>query len=165
VFLAVIPQIAKDVIPTMTFAKTQTIISVIAALAIDDLVPLVHPVPATQICRAIPLPAVAVHKGATIISQHSEAERIFNLLGTAIIARDPKEFDVLMCISCMMGPFYKTCDVLSNWFVNHGVAPTTASSLTIAFHHTVLSEAEHRVQAVPSPKAFVELVSEQTPGE
>ena len=164
VFLAVIPQIAKQVIPTLTFQSTHTIISVIAALSIAELAPMVQPVPRGQICRAIPLPAVAVQKGATIITEHPEAKRIFNLLGTAVIARDSKEFEVLMCISCMMGPFYKTCGVLSNWFVDNGVAPSTASSLTIAFHHTVLSEAEHRERAVASPRAFEELVSEQTPG-
>ena len=164
VFLAVIPQIAKKVLSTLTFQKKHTIISVISALSINDLVPLVQPVPSTQICRAIPLPAVAVHKGSTIVTSHPDAERIFNLLGTAVIARNSKEFEVLMCISCMMGPFYKTCGVLSNWFVDNGIEPKTASSLTIAFHHTVLSEAEHRVESVKSPAAFNELVSEQTPG-
>ena len=51
-----------------------------------------------------------------------------------------------------------------DWFVDNGIEPKTASSLTIAFHHTVLSEAEHRVESVKSPAAFNELVSEQTPG-
>ena len=164
VFLAVLPQIAKEVIPTLKFHEKHTVVSVIAALAIDELINLIQPVPAKQACRAIPLPAVAVHKGATICSQHPLAERIFNLLGTAVVARDSKELEVLMCISCMMGPFYKMSGVMCNWFVANGVTELTASNLTNAFHGTVLSEAEHRVAEVKGPSAFDQLVSEQTPG-
>ena len=49
-------------------------------------------------------------------------------------------------------------------FVRNGISKETASDLTIAFYHTVLSEAEHRVTTVKGSEAFQELVNEQTPG-
>jgi len=166
VFLAVGTKVAKDgtTISELNFKESQQIVSVMASIPMDDLRTLVRPVPDANICRAIPLPAVAVHKGATIVSDHPLAKRIFDPLGKAVVARNSKELDVLMCISCMMGPYYKTCGVVTEWLVENGITPQTASDLTVAFHHTVLSEAEHRVAEVKGPKAFEELVNEQTPG-
>ena len=164
VFLCVVPQIARRVVATLKFRAVQTIISVIASLPIEEVADLVKPVPIDNISCAIPLPAVSVQKGATIILPNPVAERIFSLLGTAVVARNPKELEVLLCVSCMMGPYYKTCGTISEWLVSEGVSPETASSFVCGFHETVLSEAKHRVESVKSPSAFSELVGEQTPG-
>ena len=165
IFLAVGTKVAKSgAISKLTFTTKHKIVSVMASIPMDVVQTMVHPVPHEQICRAIPLPAVAVHKGATIVSDHPLAKQIFDPLGKAVVARNANELDVLMCISCMMGPYYKTCGVVTEWFVRNGISKETASDLTIAFYHTVLSEAEHRVTTVKGSEAFQELVNEQTPG-
>ena len=70
----------------------------------------------------------------------------------------------MLCVSCMMGPFYKTCGTIADWLVAQGVSSETASDFVCGFHETVLSEAQHRVASLQSPDAFRELVGEQTPG-
>ena len=83
----------------------------------EELLPSQHPcLVVLRAIVAIPLPAVAVHKGATIVSDHPLAKQIFDPLGKAVVARNANELDVLMCISCMMGPYYKTCGVVTEWF-------------------------------------------------
>ena len=137
VFLAVIPQIAKKVLSTLTFQKKHTIISVISALSINDLVPLVQPVPSTQICRAIPLPAVAVHKGSTIVTSHPDAERIFNLLGTAVIARNSKEFENSL-IRSVRGRYtnYIICVVAGHktWHIGHRYSEFEQLHMNLRMH-------------------------------
>jgi pyrroline-5-carboxylate reductase len=164
VFLCVVPQVARRVVEALVFRREQTVISVIASLPADEVAALVAPVPRERICCAIPLPAVSVHKGATIILPNPIAERIFSLLGTAVVARTSKELEILLCVSCMMGPFYETCGTIADWLVAEGVPPETASDFVCGFHDTVLSEAQHRVAHVQGPAAFQELVGEQTPG-
>ena len=164
IFLCVVPQVARRVVAALAFKQEQTVISVIASLPADEVAALVGPVPPERICCAIPLPAVSVHKGATIILPNPIAKRIFSLLGTAVVARNPKELEVLLCVSCMMGPFYKSCGTIAEWLLTEGVSPETASNFVCGFHETVLSEAQHRVAHVQSLTAFEELVGEQTPG-
>ena len=51
--------------------------------------------PATDIAIVIPLPAVAVHKGLSIVTNHELAIKIFNALGSTVIAQNDGEFAAL----------------------------------------------------------------------
>ena len=164
VFLAVLPQIARDVIPTLKFREDHTVISVIASVEVDEVVELVKPARAENVCRTVPLPAVGMRKGVTPLSANATAERIFDLLGGSVVAKSPDELARLTPITCCMGPFYRVCGVMSNWLVDHEVSEETAAKFVSGFYATVQAEVAHRVHIKPNSETFEDLVSEQTPG-
>src|SRR6516164_7938597 len=83
VCLAVVPQIAAEVLSELKFDSRHHVISFVAAISIDTMERLVHP--AARVVRTIPLPAVAEGKGSTAICPPDAiAKALFSAMGEAV---------------------------------------------------------------------------------
>ncbi|MBL0373559.1 NAD(P)-binding domain-containing protein [Rhizobium sp. KVB221] len=121
VFLAIRPQIAREVIEALQFRPGQKVVSLIAAVEIDTLhewigVPL-------SITRAIPLPFVADRKGVTaVFPPEKEVAGFFDALGSSVEVASKQEFDLLGAASALMGTYFGILETTARWLEQKGMA-------------------------------------------
>jgi pyrroline-5-carboxylate reductase len=131
VLLCVRPQDAPAALSDLTFRTRQTIISVMAGIAIDALRPLVAPT--EVLVRAIPLPAVATRTGLTAIHPpHELARAIFEPLGGVIPVDDERAFDALSASTATIAAHLAYLDTISRWLADRGIPRTDATRYVAA---------------------------------
>lgn len=137
VFLAVRPQIAAEVIPTLQFGEHQIVISLIAATRIEQLrnwMPSVH-----RIVQAIPLPFVEDRQGVTaIFPPDAEVAAIFDQLGTALPCETKDEYDLLATASATMSLYFGFMGRIVEWLQSNGM-PDQSARAYMAAHFAGLS--------------------------
>lgn len=127
VFLAVRPQIAEEVIGELRFRGHQHVVSFIAAVQIEALARWID-APVT-ITRAIPLPFVADLQGATAIyPPHDQIADLFLSLGTAVQAKDLKQYDLFGAASALMGTYFGLLETSARWLEAEGMSYDQAST-------------------------------------
>ncbi|MFM0490192.1 pyrroline-5-carboxylate reductase [Paraburkholderia sp. SIMBA_061] len=120
VCLAVVPQIAVNVLSELAFDSRHHVISFIAGVSLDEVRRLV--LPADRVARAVPLPAVAEGKGSTAICPADEvAKAIFSALGEAVEVDDERKFDALSAVTATMASFYAVLEAQAAWLVQQGL--------------------------------------------
>eukprot|EP00429_Kryptoperidinium_foliaceum_P029871 CAMPEP_0176134832 /NCGR_PEP_ID=MMETSP0120_2-20121206/68380_1 /TAXON_ID=160619 /ORGANISM="Kryptoperidinium foliaceum, Strain CCMP 1326" /LENGTH=271 /DNA_ID=CAMNT_0017470493 /DNA_START=21 /DNA_END=833 /DNA_ORIENTATION=- len=156
--LALLSNNAEEVLGGLTFRPGQGILSVIAALPMPRLQELVSP--ATDCAIGIPLPAVAKRRGASLLMpKQPAAQAIFDALGTCVVAEVEAEFKRMLCLTALMGDFYKRQLTAQDWMVSHGVPKESAAAWTGAIFATMAADS-----GAPGPTGLADLVAEQTPG-
>ncbi|CAE8618325.1 unnamed protein product [Polarella glacialis] len=158
VMVAVLKGQVEEVISGLKFRAGQQVLSLVAGFSLSRLQELA--VPATECATAIPLPAVARRKGATLVyPPKAFAKAIFEPLGTCVCVENDAHFKRMLCVSCIMGDFYKRQLTISSWLASGGVPEADAAAWTGATFATFAADS---CQAGPS--TFKHLVEEQTPG-
>lgn len=118
--LAVVPQIAREVLSALTFDAHHHIISFVAGMSIDDLRGLTRA--ANAVVRAIPLPAVAQGRGSTVICPPDNvAKTLFAPLGEAVEVGSERQFDALSAATATMASFYAVLEAQAAWLVRQGL--------------------------------------------
>lgn len=146
VMLAVRPQIAHEVLPSLRFRADHRVISLIATLSREAAAALVAP--AVHITKALPMPMVAQRLGPTIIyPPDPEVEAFFAPLGKAIVAKDVDEFDALSVATATFATYFKYLDTLHGWLQGHGVADPTARDYVAALFKALAQAPEAAPQA------------------
>lgn len=131
VMLAVRPQVARDVIAPLQFRPDHHVVSLIAAVSLEDITALVEP--ARQVTRALPMPMAAQRQGATIVyPADPRVTALFGTLGTVVEAADPAEFDILGATSATYASYFKYLDTLHRWAVAQGASGTRAREYIVA---------------------------------
>jgi pyrroline-5-carboxylate reductase len=118
-FLAVRPQIAEEVISSLTFPSDTAIVSLIAMLPAEKIAEWVgHPVDVT---RAIPLPSVANRSGVTVIYPACDRlARLFGALGTVVDATSIEEFNAYGAAGSLMATYFGCLETAVRWMADHG---------------------------------------------
>lgn len=125
VMLAVRPQIAHDVLPSLRFRPDHRVISLIATLSREEIAALAAP--AAQVTKALPMPMVARKQAPTIIyPPDPEVVAFFARFGKAIAVEDAAEFDALSVATATFATYFKYLDTLHGWLRDHGVADPMA---------------------------------------
>lgn len=154
VFLAVRPQIAKEVVLPLTFRPDQRVINLVAGLNSDLLAGWIAS--AVAICRAIPVPLVADLCGVTAVYPHDPvAMDIFSALGTVVKARGASDFDLFGAACCTMGTFFGILESIARWMESRGMEYGTARAFVPA-----LSGGLSQVARSSPSKSLEELRSE-----
>jgi pyrroline-5-carboxylate reductase len=118
-FLAVLPQIAEEVITPLTFRADQEVCSLIATIPVEKITAWGGEV--ARITRAVPLPPVAELNGITVLSGPSEhVEMIFNALGGAIVTKSLREFDAYTVPGSSMGLYFGIQELIADWIKDQG---------------------------------------------
>ena len=121
VCLAVIPQIAADVIAKLKFQPSHRVVSFVAGIKMDELHRAMPQV--DSIVRAIPLPAVADALGATTLyPQDSVAHELFSRIGVAVEVENEHQFDCISAATATMASFYAVLESQAQWLVQQGLA-------------------------------------------
>jgi pyrroline-5-carboxylate reductase len=118
--LAVVPQIAAEVLGELEFDARHHVISFMAGISLDQLRGLVRT--SGKIARAVPLPAVAEGKGSTAICPADEvAKAIFAALGEAVEVDSEDKFDALSAVTATMASFYAVLETQASWLARQGI--------------------------------------------
>ena len=120
VCLAVVPQIAAEVLGGLEFDSRHHVVSFVAGMSLDE----IHKVipRAGRVARAVPLPAVAEGKGSTAICPPDEVARvIFAALGEAVEVDEESKFDALSAVTATMASFYAVLETQAAWLVAQGL--------------------------------------------
>jgi pyrroline-5-carboxylate reductase len=160
VFVGVLPSIAKNVLEALKFTSEHTIISVVSTAKLADVQKWCAPVEASNVIKAIPLPPIAKHRGATILTPpHPTAVSFFDALGASVPVESEDEMQKLMCVTTLMGHFYATQRATQQWMLEKGLDGDVAAKYIGAIFHSISFDS-----AQATSHTFEELVAEQTPG-
>ncbi|MXN76044.1 pyrroline-5-carboxylate reductase [Burkholderia sp. 4701] len=145
VCLAVVPQIADDVLRALAFDARHQVVSFIAGMSIERVRGLVGA--AGKVVRAIPLPAVADGKGSTAICPADGiAATLFAALGEAVEVDDERQFDALSAVTATMASFYAVLDSQAAWLARQGLREDAARAFLAGYcvglaHETTRTDA------------------------
>lgn len=160
VFIGVLPKDAEAVCRSLKFAPTQTVVSVVSTAPLALLQECCKPVPAAQVVRSIPLPPVAKHKGACVMTpKHPAITALYASLGTVVAVETEALMKKMMPVTGLMGHAYAQQRATQRWLESEGVDGEAAAKWAGAVFHCVSYDS-----ALPDAHTFEELVAEQTPG-
>jgi len=142
VFISVRPAIAQGVLRDLSFREDHIVVSLVALLNYSELRELVRP--ATQACRAIPLPSV-VHHNCPIPIFHANAQvvQLLGHLGEPLPVYDEEQLHALWSLTGLIAPYYQLLAGLSEWTMTHGVAAATANAYVANLFQSLSYLAQH----------------------
>mmetsp|Transcript_23130 Transcript_23130/g.74904 ORF Transcript_23130/g.74904 Transcript_23130/m.74904 type:complete len:329 (+) Transcript_23130:3422-4408(+) len=160
IFIGVLPTITEETCRALSFKPTHMVVSLVSTAPLDGLRAWCAPVPHESVVRAIPLPPVAKHKGATILTPpHALVTAIFDSLGTAIPVETETMMRKMLPVTGLMGQFYAMQRATQAWVVGQGVPAEDAAKYVGAIFHCITYDT-----AEAGVETFDHLVKEQTPG-
>jgi len=138
IVIAVLPEQAQTVLSSLQFRPQHRIISVIAGIKLNVLSAMINP--ATQVCRAIPMPPIEFGLGPVPICPRDEqAEALFNRVGTAVAVDDEAQFTALAAGSSVMAAFFELVASLARWLEQRGVPSEEATLYATNVMHSLAS--------------------------
>lgn len=130
VILSVRPQDAPQVLGALRFSAEQSIVSVMAAISIEALRPLVAP--ATEVFRTIPMPSAAQRACLTpILPPGGAAKALFEPLGGVIELEDAQVFNAISAATATVASHFAYLGAVSDWLAGHGL-PTEQAERYVA---------------------------------
>ncbi len=138
VVIAVLPEQAREVLSSLRFQPQHHVISVIAGIKLEALSSMIKP--ATQVCRAIPMPPIEFDLGPVPICPRDEqAEALFSRVGTAVAVDSETQFTALAAGSAVMAAFYELVASLARWLEQRGIPAKEASLYATNMIHSLAS--------------------------
>jgi len=119
-FIALRPNVCKEVLDELNFTSDHTVISLIPYLGYEELADLVEP--ANRLSRAIPLPTVVNHICPIPVYNPDEIVlEILDMIGQPLEIKDEKQLHTIWALTGLITPFYDLMGELSNWAVENDV--------------------------------------------
>ncbi len=160
IFIGVLPEIGKKILPTLRFKSKQVIISFMSTVKHNELKKIIDN-KNVSIVRAIPMPPIALGKGPVpIYPPNKKVKMFFNKIGTTIEIKSEKLSNNFWAISGTMASFYELIKVLSDWLVKKNLN-REKSQIYITSLYSALAELVS-VNSKQNLKNFV--AQSQTPG-
>jgi pyrroline-5-carboxylate reductase len=142
VFISVRPAIAPGVLKELSFRPEQMVVSLVALLNYSELQELVRP--ATQVCRAIPLPTVLRHNcPIPLFRASAPVVQLFGYLGEPIPVHDEEQLHALWSLTGLISPYFELLAGLSEWTMAHGVASAAANAYVANLFQSLSYLAQH----------------------
>ena len=159
VFLGVLPEVGKKILPKLNFKNKQIIVSFISTINYSQLKKIVKK--KLRIVRAIPMPPIRLGRGpVAIFPPDKKVKNFFNKIGTTIEIKNEKLSNNFWAISGTMASFYEMVKILSDWLTKKKLNKIQAQQYV-----TLLYSALAELASVNSSKPLKNLVAEsQTPG-
>ncbi len=159
VFLGVLPEVGKNVLPKLKFKNKQVIISFISTINYSQLKKIAKK--KLKIVRAIPMPPIRLGKGpVAIYPPDKQVKNFFNKIGTTIEIKNEKLSYNFWAISGTMASFYELVKVLSDWLVKKKLNRIQSQRYVTSLYSALADLAS--VNANKPLKNFV--AESQTPG-
>ena len=159
IFLGVLPEVGKKILPKLNFKNKQIIVSFISTINYSQLKKIVKK--KLRIVRAIPMPPIRLGRGpVAIFPPDKKVKNFFNKIGTTIEIKNEKLSNNFWAISGTMASFYEMVKILSDWLTKKKLNKIQAQQYV-----TSLYSALAELASVNSSKPLKNLVAEsQTPG-
>ncbi|CAE7397714.1 unnamed protein product [Symbiodinium natans] len=127
VIVAVLFKQVNEVMKGLVFREGQKVVTLVAGLLPKKLQELSSP--ASDCVSAIPLPAVARRSGSTLLTPPRPwAQALFGTCGKCVPVESEAEFKRLLCVTTLMGDFYKRQLTAQQWLSSNGVAEEDAAA-------------------------------------
>jgi pyrroline-5-carboxylate reductase len=160
VFIGVLPKQCEEVLRALKFAAHHVVVSLVSTSPLALLLDACFPAITSNIIRAIPLPPVAIHRGATVMTpMHPLVHSLFQSLGHVVAATSEAQLKQLLPVTCLMGQFYEQQQCTQEWLHRQGIDAATAAGWTGAVFHSMSYDSSRA-----HGSTFADLVREQTPG-
>tara|TARA_B100001029_G_C15018873_1_gene429195 strand:- start:247 stop:1017 length:771 start_codon:yes stop_codon:yes gene_type:complete len=120
VFLGVLPEVGRKILPYLKFKSKQTVVSFISTIKYKELKKIISK--NVSITRVIPMPPISLAKGPVpIYPPNKKIKNFFENIGTVIEIKNEKLSTNFWAISGTMASYYELIKVLSDWLVKRGV--------------------------------------------
>ena len=139
IFLAVTPNVAKQILKKLKFKDNQIVISFISKIKLRELKVLTNK--KTNIVRAIPLPPISLMKGPIpLFPKNKKVSKFFNNIGDSIEINDETSSLSFWAASSLMAPYYELLNEVSKWLQKKGLNKWYAQKYVVSLF-SALSDA------------------------
>jgi pyrroline-5-carboxylate reductase len=141
IFISVPPKGSKEVLNSLKFKETHTVISFIPFLIFSELVEAVKP--ASKVSRAIPLPTVVNHNcPIPILNSDKTITKLISYIGQPLLLENENQLHVLWTLTGFIASFYDLLKELSAWTTSNGVNEQIANKYIVDMFHSLTFSAK-----------------------
>jgi pyrroline-5-carboxylate reductase len=131
--LATRPQHSLIALQALTLRPDQLLLSVVAGVSVQDLLPLATP---ANVARCLPLVPAEVGAGATpLFPNNVRAQKLLETIATVVPVDDEATFDLAGVASCTSGWVFQLIAQLQSWLENAGMSTQQARTIAIETFH------------------------------
>jgi len=143
VFVATLPQQTLQVLDTLSFRQDQVIVSLAAAVSVEQIARTVKP--ASRIHRIIPMPPNETGVGPIpLYPPAPDLASLLSRIGTVIPVEDQQQFSVFSAGSAIMATFFELVAANARWLQSKGLAPDVASRYSITLFQSLVTQLQGR---------------------
>lgn len=158
-------QAITAVLDALHFREEQTVVSLSQTVPYAELLPLLAPVRATSIVKALPIPDPEDRISTTAVHPtHAEVERLFSHLGEVVALESEALLVPCFATTALMGNFFKQLEAAAVWLESQGMDPASAARYVASAHLSFAQKAAVRVRGQEDASALSALVAGLTPG-
>lgn len=133
VLLSTRPENTPQALSDLTLHADQLLISVVAGVPLDVLVPLAAP---ATVVRSLPVCSAEVGIGGMpLYPDSSKARALLGTLGEIVAMDDEISFDKIAVIGCAIGWFFQLFAELQDWMVSTGIPLEQARAMALHSAH------------------------------
>lgn len=123
IFVGLMSEAAPDVLGDLSFRQVHKVISLMAALSLDEVAAMIAP--AVPVAKMLPFPSVA-GGGSPILVQGDTAltKAIFEPKNQIIAVNNANEMAAFLCAQAVLSPIARMIEDTSNWLSNRIEDPT-----------------------------------------
>jgi len=137
VIVCLLPAHAPEVLAGVEFRANHAVVSAVAGLPVSQLAGLV--MPATDIARSIPLPAVATRASVTPVYPATQAATgLYDRLGGSMEISNELAYESVSAASATVAAYFRYLGTIADWLSGRGV-PTAAARRYVADTFAALS--------------------------
>jgi len=144
IFLGLLPEVARDILPKLDFSNTKAIISMMAAINFADTCALLPSCDSSKIVRTVPLPSAARRSGPILLHPvHTPVENNINStvllsqVGTVVPCKAEAEMTPLICVTGHISSFFELMNCDQKFVVANGVEPKAAELFVSSFYNSL----------------------------
>lgn len=143
VFIGLLPNVAKDLLPTLPFRDSQLVISMMAAVNYTTTTSYLEKISTSRVVRTVPLPSAARRSGPILqYPPHSEAEAVLKVIGTPVVCTSEEQMVPMVAVTGHISSLYELMRTTESFVVSKGVEGDTATTFIKAFYSSLTQGAE-----------------------
>lgn len=136
VVLSIRPQVAKEVVAELKFKPGQTVLSLIAPIALDWIDDAVKP--GVLASRFLIMPPAERRLGpVAFYPPNAEVEKLMALVGTPVPLRAKRDLLTIWSMTALLAPFFNFVATTADWAQREGVDPETARAYAVSMFESI----------------------------
>lgn len=120
IFIGLLPQIARDVLPTLSFGSTKLVISMMAAVDYEELLRLTN-LPTERIVKTVPLPSAATRSGPVLVyPPNTYLESVLSIVSAPAVCLQESQMKPMIAITGHISSFYELMKTSQDFLIEQG---------------------------------------------
>ena len=130
IFIALLPVVARQLLPLLKFSNKNLIISMMASIDIDEVVSLTQ-VSSDNIVKIVPLPSISTNTGPILVYPNNDiACKLLEVVGSPFPCSNEDDMKPLVSMTGHISSFYELMRVSQDWLTTEGVDSHTGTTTT-----------------------------------